>query len=599
MRDLLARAQRVRLTRDGGFTLVELMVSMVVIAIVVTALLTLYVATLTSTVGAKQRQSASAIATQQLERLRALPYNTVRAGLRADDLSGDPYISTGRLRINGLDERIVTSTTQAQAPLYPHRRTVIQDGQTYTVSVYVTEGTTTLPSYQLTSVVEWTVANRGSRSIVQRSTTYSSQGCLSLSNRPFSGPCQAAYTATAGITSGRITVTNASDSQQLIPGTNGSLLALDLPGLSASTAIEQTVTLSADSRTFGASSRTTSGDQSTGGVAAAASADTDPSSPTNTSSSGTTPAQTSSTLSISGLAGQLVARPSTSDSGTAAAQVSGNATGCVWSDAVPVTTSQPCAVSSVQSAGGDSTIRYDIATPLTILGGTQPATLARVSPGSTASRAASGRLISSTNGICPATAGNGCSAAAARRNLGTITLGGLPARSRSEDTFPAGFPVTGGSVMELTGFSETVLAESGAGARAPSYTRAGTLSYWNGTGFTSVNLASVTGAVTYDPPPVSASYRNGAGDRIDVVADGLLRIGALDQSQVNVLPCDKTTAAGSCTSRSTSGTALSAQVEYVVTQTVAGVSTELSRFVVIADLGSGTATTYYRGAPDA
>ncbi len=74
-------------------------------------------------------------------------------------------------------------------------------------------------------------------------------------------------------------------------------------------------------------------------------------------------------------------------------------------------------------------------------------------------------------------------------------------------------------------------------------------------------------------------------------------MGDVSKAQTNTLPCNDAT--GECTSSSTSSTALSGQVEYVVTQfdDSTDPGTELTRFVVVADLGTVTATTYYQAAP--
>ncbi len=590
---------------DDGFTLVEVVIAMVIVFVVMSAMLTLYVGSLGTTVAAKQRQAASAVATQNLERLRALPYDVIRAGLNSGDLAGDANVSGSsprRLVLNGISEQLVLSSTQTQQPLYPHRRVETVDGVAYTVAVYVTQGSTTNPSYQLTSVVSWAQAASGTpRQIVQRSTAYSAEGCLSLSNRPFSGPCQAGFSAVGGITSGRITVSNATDSTAVVPGTGGSLLALDMAGLSTNSAVEQTVTVSASARTVGAGNRTTSAESTSGGLTWSSNADTDPSSPSNGSnSSGSTVVTEPSApdLTLTGTAGMFTAVPSKVHQATVSSEVAGTGALCTSVAGVPMTTGQPCASAGIRSSATAASLTYDPVDPAFLVAGVPSMTLASVDTSGTPSRSVSGRLVSTNGGHCPGTSGDGCSFSETSRTLGTITLGGFPARLRSNDQLPAGL-ANGDPLVRVTGLTESARSESGHGARVPQLTRGGTLQYWNGSGYASVPLSSLAAGSTYALPDATATYRNvlGLPPYLQVTARAVVQVGAVKKAQTNTLPCNDTT--GECTSSASSDTALAAQVEYVVTRfdTASDPGTEVTRFVVVADLGTVTATTYYQAAP--
>jgi Tfp pilus assembly protein PilV len=176
---------------DSGFGLVEFMISAFVISVVVLSAIGVLTHTVESVGTSRQRQAAAALATQALEQLRGLPYSMVTAGLRNDDLAGDPDISTasGTPRLvlqasatNGarVDEQLVTNDgTAAIAPLYPHR--VVVPDSTFrsnaTLSVFVTLDPANPGVYGLTAVVRWTPgAGEAEQTYVQRSKLFSPLG---------------------------------------------------------------------------------------------------------------------------------------------------------------------------------------------------------------------------------------------------------------------------------------------------------------------------------------------------------------------------------------------------------------------------------------
>jgi hypothetical protein len=210
--------------------------------------------------------------------------------------------------------------------------------------------------------------------------------------------------------------------------------------------------------------------------------------------------------------------------------------------------------------------------------------LARVSVPPTAASAVAARITVGGSNGCPTTSGAGCAYAAANRSLGTVSLGGLPA-AQIGDTVPAGFA----SLVSISGLSETARAEAGAGERSPTYTRAGTLSYWNGLSMTGVLLSAVATPSTIDPPAVTALYPGSAGT-VTVTADPLVTIGSTTGSSTGALPCTSQ----QC-SRSQTGSTITVTVVYAVT--AAGAQT--TRFALSATLGTVIAQATYRGAPSA
>jgi Tfp pilus assembly protein PilE len=179
-----------RREQDAGFSLIEPIVAAFIVTVVVLAAANLLVHVAETVSASRQRQAAAALATQALEQLRGLPYDSVASGLRSDDLTGDPDISvvSGVPRLvlsaaatggTAVDEQLaVNSGTTAPAPLYPHR--VVVANSTFrtnpTLSVFVTLDPSTAGVYDLTAVVRWTPSDGTSRTYVQRSKLFSPLG---------------------------------------------------------------------------------------------------------------------------------------------------------------------------------------------------------------------------------------------------------------------------------------------------------------------------------------------------------------------------------------------------------------------------------------
>jgi prepilin-type N-terminal cleavage/methylation domain-containing protein len=191
----MTKVTALKITRrdpDAGFGLVELMVTAVVISVVVLAAISVVVDTSVNVGASRQRQAAAALATQTLEQLRGLPYSMVTAGLRSDDLGGDPDISAAsgvpRLVLpasvtggGAVDEQLVVDNdgTTTVAPLYPHRMVV--PNSTFrgdpTLAVFVTLDPSDPGVYDLTALVRWTpTAGGAAQTYVQRSKLFSPLG---------------------------------------------------------------------------------------------------------------------------------------------------------------------------------------------------------------------------------------------------------------------------------------------------------------------------------------------------------------------------------------------------------------------------------------
>jgi prepilin-type N-terminal cleavage/methylation domain-containing protein len=205
---------------DGGFTLVELLVVMVILAGCLLGLMAVQVSALRSVTVAKERQQATALTNRTMEQLRALPYDTITAGLNTSDLAGDDNIAAGRLKPvgypNTIDEPIVSGGSAAALPLLPHCQqtaATLVRGVQYKVCTYVTLASTTAgdtsKGYWLTVITTWSsgATQRRTITVSTRSQVFSPAGCLSTATRPFSGPCQAFHDGTAGSQPAGIRVT--------------------------------------------------------------------------------------------------------------------------------------------------------------------------------------------------------------------------------------------------------------------------------------------------------------------------------------------------------------------------------------------------------
>ena len=138
---------------DAGFALIELVVALSVVFAVVASMIFLFVGSLKTVTQAKQRQTATALATQTLERLRALPYDVIKTGVNNSTaaFTADPNIAdkatTPRLfpGIGSINETLLVSSSQATAPLSNHRTVTTIEGVSYTVGVYVSQAGTPQP----------------------------------------------------------------------------------------------------------------------------------------------------------------------------------------------------------------------------------------------------------------------------------------------------------------------------------------------------------------------------------------------------------------------------------------------------------------------
>jgi prepilin-type N-terminal cleavage/methylation domain-containing protein len=156
---------------DGGFTLVEVTVSLVLLAVVLAAALSLFVRAMANTDLQAQRGQAITLATDQLEQVRGIPVADLVTGRTAASVDSIWAWDTG---LNGHKTYSVktpdTTATSSSTPVVPTLRKQTIDNVDYIVRTYIdvcnlpTTGSTTCgaasssstkPMYRITVSVSW------------------------------------------------------------------------------------------------------------------------------------------------------------------------------------------------------------------------------------------------------------------------------------------------------------------------------------------------------------------------------------------------------------------------------------------------------------
>lgn len=569
---------------DSGFTLIELIVAMVITLVVMSVLLGVFVSSLSTVSASKQRQAATALSNQRMEQLRATPYDTVTQSNGAAAPTTDPNVSGGRFKpvaLPGIDEELVVNAVSPQTSTLP------LEGVDYTVRTYVSKvsGSSGQPAFNLTVLTSWsTNVSNGPKTNVERSVTFSPSGCLSTATHPFSGPCQASFSASATELAASISVVGLESGAADIPGFNGNRLGLELPTMSTDLLLEQISTVGSAAATMGASASRGSTVTNSGGVRAAASGDTDPDSPAGQSESVQIGPQTSERQHLTGSAGELRVTPSTEDTGKAGVAVNAEPTQCTDGNAAgsPLTgglpgSRRPCATAEVQAHGAPGLLNY------LPHGGAPSMLLASIGPAPSPMRAVSAHLTSGENSsACTNTSGAGCVHAAATRAMGDVLVGGLPAGGG----LPAAFS---GSSWQVKLLTESVVAEEGVAAREPSYDRTGGLTYWNGLVYEAVALTRDTSGTINTAPVTWTGMASGQTMTINVTSTIILT--KAQAPPRSGWPCE----AKACLASGSGKGGIRGNTTYTVTLNGA----LLTKFLVVTDLGGLIAQTAYTAAPSA
>lgn len=607
---------------DEGFTLVEIMLAMFIVASVMASMLGILVSSLSTIAQARQRQTATALATQTLESLRALPYDSViqpdgstpDASLQFLAAGGPPYV----FNADEVLPDVASQPEQLVVNQWSGRdRSQTVNEVTYRIETYVSRAPINAAGQQtfnITVVVSWvsTVHPQG-RMTAQRSVAYSPPGCLSTANSPFAAPCQAYFTAQAGQAVGGIMISNPNDSTAPVLGFaaagSGTSLELGLAGHGTHLLVEQTASANGRAHTTGARKVLVPEPLSvtTTGAAAVAAVDSDPSSADGMTANNLV-SGTAGALSLDGDAGTLIAYPS-SDAGTGRAAILGESAYCTGLAGTPLATGptgqlRPCSSSQVQP--GASRITYQ---PEGAFGfGSTTIPLVQIGSSGVA-RAISAQLAAANADACIGGSGavaDGCSYAAANRSLSSVWIGRPGA-----GTGPADPNFASRGILTLTSLAESVRTEEGNGARQPSFTRSGTLWVWadDGTGvgaYQSVNLAdfaappsgSTPASKTWIVPPTSILYTSPSTAQMIISFQGTVTV---QRPQLTRTPATRTgnlvqdCRAEACVSEVTGGSTVISNLTVTITRN----GTLIGEFAIAGNLGGLVSQATYKAAADA
>src|SRR5438477_613724 len=181
-------ALRSKAGSDEGFTLIELMVAVGILATALILMAYTSMAALSYTALSRQRQGADGLAGQVMEQIRALPFSALQAGLGNADLANsviignaayDPNITLNTCGVPIVycyqGEQIPRGNNVAALPLVPHQQTVTSGPTTYVIDVYITfyqnEQTSAVQGIAQTSGAELTLSGQPTQTVGEAKNT--------------------------------------------------------------------------------------------------------------------------------------------------------------------------------------------------------------------------------------------------------------------------------------------------------------------------------------------------------------------------------------------------------------------------------------------
>jgi len=575
------RAMAGRVEAETGFTVVETMVALGILFAGLVALA--YTATIAfSDISfARQRQGATVIANRVIEEMHGLPFATVALGLDATDLN--TTIANGTetdvvkstvpvLTYTFRGEQIPYGTLVATEPTVPHLKTGTTDaslklGSTvYTRKIYVTFATgAAAGAYHVTVVVSWANPQRGGLAASVEAQTYlyaappTSQDCSSSQTHPFSAPCQPFFYGTGSLDPGFVTTTGTVDQLEF------DSVQVDLVQGNADAQLELVSQLQGGFR-LPMGSATVGGATSTaGGSSATAAADNDPSSSMDDYEVQPSPPapQTSGSVAVSGSGNQLGITVGGGDSGSSTSALEAGGTDVCTTQ----TDFHPCQYTTALQSGTLDEV-------ITLSSGVGAATVVHVGTQSSPSTEYARRVASG--------GGDGLIRELVVRRLPDVQFGGIP----SSITAPAGWA---GYWVRVTGYQATAQSEAGTNSTAPTRSiSAGQVQYWNGTGYSSVNITTAGASLTI--PAFTYAKTNGGGDLITVQMTASLTIGASPATTQTFLT-------GSTTTRTLARAILGSPLSGTITYNLLRNGSTRASLTLSVNLGTVTAQTAYQPAP--
>jgi prepilin-type N-terminal cleavage/methylation domain-containing protein len=613
--DRLPRRLRVRLrarlhSDERGFTMLEVIIAL---SLVTAALVTLaYSATngFRFIAFARERQAADQIGNSVMEDVRGLAYSKIKQGLKTETLGTDPYIQSCsgiyRLRLPGTascaGEKIVSTSALANvSPLVPNSGTVgTAEGfpVNYSYRVYITNNCTavagsctTLTPYRATVYVSWDSPQiSGVAEYVQvQSYFWSPTGCVSSNTHPFAAPCQPFYYGQAlmpagsiSITGGGITPLSLASASLLLPEAESTIQQEQVSQVQGKIAASATTLVDA-----GACADPNCNGGSTSSRTTAADADPSGATPTYAAITGGTFLGPSSTYTTTGGLASFTVANTAGDTGESEAAVTANATYPCPPTPVPQasaeTDSLPCGGSWIHQAGTLS-MTATLNGYAANLGTTTIASMA--SPGASSVKS---YTFSNRQGVAGQ---SGNLEDTVDRQIGTVVLGGLPSAVPAPAGWSNGFVV-------LTGYHDRVFASSGTSASTTTAAiSAGTLKYWNGTGYTTITLTGGgASGYGYSVPGYDQTVTSTvSGHTVDV----RFRLSTGSPFAMGSQPTTATTScgAGPCVSSATATVGSPIAATFIYSVTIDG-STVVNDLTFVVDLGTITAKSTYQAAPTA
>jgi len=611
---------------SSGFSLLEVLIALVVLAIVVGSVAEILVSQLSSTIAAKDEAVAQGQLTKAMAEVRAIPYSTLLKGLDTSDTTTDTAnihktgatwtLLDSALRSTGTGEEILHSAVSATTPpstppppLYPHKSTHTINGTPFSVATFPTQyetppvharspaptPTTSHPPavvpgiVRLTIIVSWKQGSAGVHQITGQSLISTMGRCTITSDTRI--PCKPTVTATATAGFGTVIVRPASSNTDPITGTQFSSLILALAGSSSSNSLVRTVSVGGSARATAGLLSGNPGAGTTSEVSTHAS---------NDPASGVATYQAliltqNSTAVTAGPSGRsITATPSPGDIGSSTSTISAKATqSCDSLSGTAQDTSTPC--------GSGSATQHSTASIIATLSAFSlgAATLVKVDPQPTTIPDRS-YTIRNNPGVdgCPTHAGTpttyGCITSESQESLGTTSVGGLPASV----TAPIGWSTTNG-LLKLSNYSASASATVNSGSTTVTHASASVItpitgdpvpevSYWNGHGYTTVPVTSLTNSVILNP--VTAIDPSAPGGAVKVTMTATISPEPSSTQHTTTQKCVVV-----CSAHASSPSPLRATITYEATQ---GTTTPhvLCDLLITVNLGSALASASYQEA---
>jgi type II secretory pathway pseudopilin PulG len=557
---------------DDGFTLAEVVVAIGILFVLMLGLVYGTTAGFLDISVARERQSASGLANQLLEKVRGLAYQKVAFGLSTTDLSGDANIvsCSGVWRFGSCsgEEIVATPSLPSTDPLVPHTGAYGPPAYplTYTWSVYITRpaGAPAAGGYRATAIVSWPRAARNGVASAVRADTilYSPTGCTDPATHPYSTPCEPFFYSTPTVPQASAVITG------LVQGLTFQSASLHGSASKSNAQLEQVGRVNGRTQAASIELVLPGNTQSAGGAVADSTADDDPATGASTYQTTTLPGGVAQSLPETSGANSLTLSLAAGDAGSStSAMAAGVSFPC------PPGPNPPTKIDGKPCGYSTSTAQATLSAALNVSAGGIPvsATLTAlqddgVTPGSAfidrqTQSGADGRVQVTTS-----------------RAIGQLELLNVPSAI-------LGLPLWGGYLVRLSGYADLAVATAGTNSTAPAAVVAsGTVSYWNGLGYSTLNPGAVpvhvnVAPVTYAIPLTAVTIEMSAN----------LDTGGANTSDT-VSPTGSTTRTAAWAQ---AGPPLKGSLNYRV---LLG-SSEVANLTIALDLGSIVSTASYKPAP--